>query len=159
MSRKQILLILLLSFAINSCAQNKSEEIIEEVITDSNGKIISKDIISKDKKRTLNSEDVLEEFYSNLKNIDELDKLISHRFYQKSPYVKFKEGMETKYKLCGEFIDKEIVETEYSADKKAVRLKLNVKYEKKKTIEQIVLIKESENSDFNIFEYNIKIVE
>ena len=155
----QILLILLLSFAINSCAQNKSEEIIEEVITDSNGKIISKNIISKDKKRTLNSEDVLEKFYSNRKNIDELDKLISYRFYQKSPYVKFKEGMETKYKLCGEFIDKEIVETEYSADKKAVRLKLNVKYEKKKTIEQIVLIKESENSDFNIFEYNIKIVE
>jgi hypothetical protein len=73
--------------------------------------------------------------------------------------VKFKETMETKYKLCGKYIDKEIVETEYSADKKAIRLKLNVKYEKKNTIEQIVLIKESENSSFEVFEYNIKVVE
>lgn len=88
-----------------------------------------------------------------------MDKLISFRFYQKSPYVKFKETMETKYKLCGKYIDKEIVETEYSADKRAVRLKLNVKYEKKNTIEQIVLIKESENSNFEVFEYNIKVVE
>lgn len=157
--RKQIFLFLLLSITLNSCAQNKSEEIIEEVRTDSNGNIISKKIISKDKNSILNYEEVLEKFYLNLKNIDELDKLISFRFYQKSPYVKFKETMKAKYKLCGEFIDKKIVETEYSADKKAIRLILNVKYKKKNTIEQIILIKESDNSNFEIFEYDIKAFE
>ena len=39
--RKSILLILFFSITINSCAQNKSEEIIEEVTVDNNGKIIS----------------------------------------------------------------------------------------------------------------------
>lgn len=157
--RKLILLILFFSITITSCAQNKTEEIIEEVIVDNNEKIISKNSISTDKKNALTPEETLEKFYSNLEKIKEIDKLISFRFYQKSPYVKFKETMEKKYKLCGKYINKEIIETEYSADKKAIRLKLNVKYEKKNTIEQIVLIKESENSNFEVFEYNIKVIE
>jgi hypothetical protein len=104
----------------------------------------------------LTSEEVLDRFYLN---IEKLDNLISFRFYQKTPYVKFKETMKEKYNICGEFIDKKIIETEYSAEKNAVRFKLEVKYKNKNTIEQIVLIKEFENSSFEVYEYNIKLDE
>ena len=87
--------------------------------------------------------------------IEELDKCMSFRFYQKTPYSKFKEIMASKNKLCGKFITKKVIETEYSPDKKAVRYKIQATYETKNTVEQIIMIKESEQSKFEIFEYVI----
>ncbi|QYS86697.1 hypothetical protein JJC03_01120 [Flavobacterium oreochromis] len=64
--------------------------------------------------------------------------------------------METKNNFCGKLIKKEIIEKEYSNNNLAIRYKLYVEYEKRKTTEQVVLIKESESSNFEVFDYNIK---
>ncbi len=144
--------LLIFIITLSSCAQNKTEEIT----TDNNGNIIVRKEITNEKELVKTSEEILEEFYKNQNDIESLDKLISFRSYQKTPYVKFKETMETKNKVCGKLIEKKIVEKEFSEDKKAIRYKILVNYEKKKTIEQIVMIKETENSNFLIFDYNIK---
>ena len=151
---KKIFTLLILIITFSSYCQNKKEEVITEIVTDSNGKVISKSTNKKEKIRT--SDEVLNAFYDNQTNIKALDKMISFRFYQKTPFIKFKEVMETKNKVCGKLIEKKVVEKEFSEDKKAIRYKLLVSYEKKKTVEQVVMIRESENSGFEIFDYNIK---
>jgi hypothetical protein len=152
---KHIITYLVFTISLSACAQNKTEEVIEEITRDSNGKIISTTIVKKDKGNVLSAEEVLNQFYNNQEKIEELDKCMSFRFYQKTPYSKFKEIMASKNKLCGKFITKKIIETEYSPDKKAVRYKIQVTYETKNTVEQIIMIKESEQSKFEIFEYVI----
>jgi hypothetical protein len=149
---KKIYSLLIFIITLSSCAQNKTEEIT----TDSNGNVIERKEITNEKEVVKTSEEILEDFYKNQNDIKSLDKLISFRLYQKTPYVKFKETMETKNKVCGKLIEKKIVEKEFSEDKKAIKYKIFVNYEKKKTIEQIVMIKETENSNFQIFDYNIK---
>lgn len=135
-----------------SYSQNK----LGEVTVDNEGNVIHETETTSNTEKHKTSEEVLEEFYFNQNNIKHLDKLISFRFYQKTPYVKFKETMEAKYKLCGEFVNYKLIETEYSEGNNAVRYKLEVKYEKKNTVEQIILFKESKNSNFQVYEYNIK---
>ncbi len=119
---KQFITFFIFIITIVSCAQSKSEETVKDVIVNNKGKIISKETISNYKKKPFTAEEILTKFYNNQKDIDELEELISFRFYQKTPYIKFKEIMELKNNLCGEFISKKILETEYSDDKKAVFL-------------------------------------
>jgi len=82
--------------------------------------------------------------------------LISFRFYQKSPYYKFKDILKEKNKSCGKFIEKTLLKTETSEDNKSICYVYNVTYQNIKTLEEIVLIKESENDSFQVFTYNIK---
>ena len=103
---KKIYSLLIFIITLSSCAQNKTEEIT----TDSNGNIIERKEITNEKELVKTSEEILEEFYKNQNDIKSLDKLISFRLYQKTPYVKFKETMETKNKVCGKLIEKKIVE-------------------------------------------------
>lgn len=147
------LLFIILLFSSFSHSQNKSGE----VTVDNEGNVIHETETNSDIEKHRTSEEILKEFYFNQNNIKYLAKLISFRFYQKTPYVKFKETMEAKYKLCGKLINYKLIETEYSEDKNAVRYKLEVKYEKKNTVEQIILFKESASSDYEVYEYNIKI--
>jgi len=150
---KKLFTLIIFMIAVSSVSQNKTEEII----VNGNGKIIeSKENKVEEHLNLKTTEEILSVFYSNQDNIKVLDKLISFRFYQKTPYYKFKETIENKFKVCGRFINYKIIETEYSNDQSAVSIKCDVKYEKINTIEQIIMIKESENSNFQIFEYNIK---
>ena len=64
--------------------------------------------------------------------------------------------MESKFVTFGKLTDYKIVETKYSDDKKAVAINTEVQYEKIKTTEQIVLIKETDDSNYQVFEYNVK---
>jgi hypothetical protein len=132
---KNIYTILILVFTLYSYAQNK----LGEATVDNEGNVIYETETTSNTEKHKTSEEVLEEFYFNQNNIKYLDKLISFRFYQKTPYVKFNETMEAKNKLCGKLITYKITETEYSEENNAVRYKLEVKYEKKNTVEQIVL--------------------
>ncbi|MFK7058927.1 hypothetical protein [Flavobacterium oreochromis] len=145
-----ILFFLLTTLSIHS--QNKKN--VNEVVVDKNGKVLSKSTNKKEKIYT--PDEILNSFYSNQNNINFLSKMISFRFYQKTPFVKFKDIMETKNNFCGKLIKKEIIEKEYSNNNLAIRYKLYVEYEKRKTTEQVVLIKESESSNFEVFDYNIK---
>ena len=126
-------------------------------MTDGQGNVIDKkEIIDKENLKTKTPSEVLKEFYLNQNNIETLDKLMCFRFYQKTPYSEFKKTMESKFSACGNLLDYKIVQTEYSDDKKSVRLNTDVSYENINTTEQIVLIKETDNSNFQVFEYNIK---
>jgi hypothetical protein len=148
---KKNLILLAMIFTISPFAQNKNEEIL----VNRNGVII--DSINEDRNLKFKTySEVLNEFYFNQKNIKSLDRLISFRFYQKTPYFKFKETMESKFLICGKFKDFKIIETEFSQDQNSIRIKCEVQYEKVSTIEQIIMIKETEKSNFLIYEYDIK---
>jgi hypothetical protein len=149
---KQFILYLFFLSSLFTLAQNKSEVIIEETTVDNNGKVISKRT-SNDKEIILSPEEVLIKFYNNQDKIEELDKLNSFRFYQKTPFSKFKENMESKKKLYGKFISKKIITIDSTPDKKAVKYKVEVTYEKKNTTEQIIMIRETENSKYEIYDY------
>jgi hypothetical protein len=151
---KRILLILTLLISLVSCGQTK----VEEIIINGNGKVISKTEIKglKNKSENKSPEKTIELFYKNQNNIKVIDSLMSFRFYQKTPYVKFKEILNEKNKLCGEFLENTLIKTQKSEDNNAIAFTFKVKYKKEETIEEIGLLKESENSDFQIFTYNIK---
>lgn len=150
--RKTIFYFLILTFSF-SYAQNKKGEIL----TDAQGNVIEKkEVIEKENNKPETANEILKEFYLNQNNIEKLDKLISFRFYQKITYTEFKKTMESKFTACGKLLGYKIVQTEYSDDKKAIRINTDVRYENMSTIEQIVLIKESDKSNFQVFEYNIK---
>ncbi len=148
---KELIIIYFLLFTLSSCGQNE----IKETIVNANGKIISKtDIDNKTVEKS--PEEILNVFYNNQNDVKELDKLMSFRFYQNTPYNKFKETMQAKYQYCGELAEKTITETEYSDDKKTITFFLKVKYQKVNTTEKIVMIKESDNDNFQILKYDIK---
>lgn len=129
-----------------SCAQNKAT-----VITDANGNEIksnNQDI------NPNNLEITVEKFYKNINNTSELDQLLSFRFYQKIPYNKFKDITNEKFKKFGNLVNTNKLATEFSPDKKAVKYTFDNVYEKAKTRETLILIKENEKDNFKIFEYN-----
>ncbi|PNW25763.1 hypothetical protein [Formosa algae] len=149
--RKTIFYLLILTFSFSY-----SQYIKREITIDGQGNVIDeKEIVDKENLKIKNPSEVLKEFYLNQNNI-EIDKLISFRFYQKTPYIKFKEIMKSKFTVCGKFLNYKIVQTEYSDDKKSVRLNTDVSYENINTTEQIILIKEFDNDNFQVFDYNIK---
>lgn len=142
------ILIFLFAVAVSlmSCAQK-----VEEVITTPDGKVIKTD--SKDL-NPYNLEEIVTEFYKNINDASKLDKLMSFRFYQKTPYNKFKEVILEKSKKFGILKGLKKINTEFSPDKKAVKYTFDIEYDKAKTQEILVLIKENEKDNFKIFEYN-----
>jgi hypothetical protein len=151
---KTILLILTLSISFASCGQKK----IEEIVTDANGNVISKTEITDSKKTSENisPEQTIEMFYKKQNDVKAIDRLMSFRFYQTTPYVKFKEMLNEKNKACGEFIEKYYIESRKADDNKAIAFTYKVKYKNVETIEEISLLKETENDDYKIFIYKIK---
>ncbi|WP_163401515.1 hypothetical protein [Flavobacterium fluviatile] len=147
---KNITIILMLIICSISRGQNKTEDIL----VDSNGKVISKSKIKNTEK--ISSEKTIEMFYKYQNNIEKLSPLISFRFYQKTPYYKFKEILKEKNKSCGKLIEKTLMKSETSTDKKSIGYAYKVTYQNIKTVEEIVLIKESENDNFQVYIYNIK---
>lgn len=143
---------LLLMFWITSASigQNK----LEEVLVDPNGKVISKTKLKKSITRS--PEKTIEIFYKNQNNIKIIDPLISFRFYQKTPYYKLKEILAEKDKTCGKFIKNTLIKTKTSEDKNSIAYLYNVTYQNLKTIEEIILKRESINDDFQVYVYNIK---
>lgn len=140
--------LLLFVLVFYSCNQNKRTE------TESNNEF--RDEILEEKNEKNNPVKTLIKFYENQDKINVLDKLISFRFYSKTPFVEFKKTMEAKNLLFGVFKKMRIIKFEYSSDKNIISYLLYVDYEKSSTYEKIVLIKESKNDTFKIFEYDIK---
>ncbi len=136
------------------CSISRGQNKTEDILVNSNGKVISKSKIKKTEK--ISSEKTIEMFYKYQNNIEKLSPLISFRFYQKTPYYKFKEILKEKNKSCGKLIEKTLMKSETSADKKSIVYSYKVTYQNIKTVEEIVLIKESENDNFQVYIYNIK---
>jgi hypothetical protein len=149
-------LLLSIIAVFSSCGQNKTEE----VIINQDGKIINQTENNgeNDNDKNVSSDRIINKFYENQTDIKELDKLMSFRFYQKTPYSKFKESMIQKNIEFGKLIEKKITKTEFSEDNNAISVKLNVTYENETTIEKIVLIRETEKSIYKIFEYDLEII-
>jgi len=66
------------------------------------------------------------------------------------------EILKQKNKSCGEFVEKTLVKTKTSDDKNSIAYLYNVTYKNMKTIEEIILIRESTNDNFQVYIYNIK---
>jgi len=141
---KRLIFLFAVTISLISCAQK-----VEDVITTPDGKVItdSKDI------NPYNLEETVKEFYKNINDASKLDKLMSFRFYQKIPYNKFKEMMSEKSKKFGNVTNINKLNSEFSPDKKAVKYTFDIEYDKTKTQEILVLIKENENDNFKVFEY------
>lgn len=133
-----------------STGQNKTQD----VLVDANGKVISKSTVKKSINRS--PEKTIELFYKNQNDIKALDPLISFRFYQKTPYYKLNEILKEKDKSFGKLLEKTLIKTKTSEDKNSIAYLYNVTYQKLKTTEEIILIRESQNDDFQVYVYNIK---
>ena len=128
---------------------------------------VKEEIISSDGKRTKtnNSNDYLlkksakeiaDLFYLNQSDVEKIDPLISIYFYKKTPYYKLKEFLIEKHKSFGKLKSKKLIETFKKDDLKAVKFTFEVMYEKQKTVEELILVKEHSNNPYQVFEYNIK---
>ncbi|UOX34837.1 hypothetical protein LXD69_04835 [Flavobacterium sediminilitoris] len=104
----------------------------------------------------LTPEEIINYFYENIENPEKLDNIISFRFYQKTPYNRFKEIIIFKNNHFGKLIEKNIIKTEYSDDGISISYFIKVKYENLEANEQIIMIKESKKDNFSIYEYNVK---
>lgn len=131
------------------CAQNK------DITINGDGKIIP-DTSLKDGKLPSKEEDVLAYFYANISDVTKIDKIVSFRFYQKTPYVKFRELLQQINKRTGKVIQKEVLKKEFSNDKKSVMFILKVTYEKLVANEKLIFIQESAGERFEVYEYQIK---
>ena len=147
MKSNKLIIFVSIILSLNSCAQNK----IETKITDANGNEV---ITNNDDVNPNNLEKTIDEFYLNINDSKKLDNLMSFRFYQKIPYNKFKELMQTKSEKFGVFENKKIEKIEFSPDKNAVKYILDIKYEKTETKEILILIKETEKDNYKIYEYD-----
>lgn len=117
----------------------------------------NKSLIHKsDKNYNFNPEKVINYFYENIESPEKLDNIISFRFYQKTPYNRFKEMIIFKNNHFGKLIKKNIIKTEYSDDGMSINYFIKAKYENLEANEQIIMIKESEKDNFSIYEYNVK---
>ncbi|WP_300486772.1 hypothetical protein [Flavobacterium sp.] len=95
-------------------------------------------------------------FYKNISNIKEIDKIMSYKFYQTTPFKEFSKLIESKNTQFGKFISKEVIKVEYSNDKHKATIFLKVKYSKVESKEQIVFLKEFEKDSYNIVEYFVQ---
>ena len=141
---KYFLFIFLNSFLLN--AQVVTNEITENAKKE---KLFEKKTDLKDTKE----ENIIDFFYKNLDDVRKIDNVLSFRFYQKTPYNKFKEIMENKNNRFGKILEKKILKIEYSKDKMKVIFLLEVKYLNETTKEQILMIKESVTDNYSIIEY------
>ena len=139
-------------FCISYVSNGQSKT--QDVIVDSNGKVISKTKTGKTKDTT--SEQTIEMFYKYQNDIEKLSPLISIGFYQKTPYYKLKEILKEKNKSCGKLIEKSLIKTQKAEDNNSIGYTYKVTYQNMKTIEKIGLIKEFGKDYFQVFIYNIK---
>lgn len=146
--KKFIFALIITAIPLLLSAQNSDASVINgKTITDKSGN--TKNLPSE-------PEDVVNYFYTNISDIKKLDKVISFRFYQKTPAYKFKEIMAIISNANGEFLSKEIVSHKYSPDKKSVIYIIKVTYEKQITKETLILIQENPNDRFEVYEYQLK---
>lgn len=96
---------------------------------------------------------VIESFYMNQNNIKVLDTLLSYRFYQNTPYNKFRDFIIEKNNLVGKFNTKELVNAKLSINE-YLMFEYKVSYDRKTWNETFRL--EKENGVFKIVNYNIK---
>lgn len=125
---------------------------VKEIITDSKG---NESTYSNGKIGEINPDKLLDLFYKNQEQIKELDRLMSSKFYQQTPYVKFKEIMENKNQLVGKYKSRKLTKVDKQDNGLKIIYDLKVTYEKRNTTEQIVLIKRSEKDNFQIIGYKI----
>lgn len=138
------------------CALKTNAQVVEEIITDANGNVSqskSPDEILVQK----TAKEIADYFYEYQNDVDKIDPIISIYFYQKTPNYKLKEVLSEKYTLVGRYKSKKLVNTT-TKDERTIKFSFEVVYEKKKALEEIILVKTSKNNPFQIFEYNVKIL-
>ena len=146
MSRYLLTLIILCIYSL-ATAQNS------DITIDANKKEV---VTSNDAFKSNSIESLTNYFYGNIGNIKKIDKIISYKFYQATPYKDFSKLMESKNVQFGKFISKEVVKIEYSDHRNKATVFLRVKYSNIESNEQIVFFKESAKEGYNIVEYKIQ---
>lgn len=133
-----------------------SQNAVAEEIVTSNGEIISRTKINKSKKSSVVSTEsrIVDKFYKNQNNINVLNHLMSHHFYRKTPFFKFKEIMKEKNRVFGKFQNKSLINVSYP-EKGIIILKYKVNYINRSAIEEVGLIKEDEVDSYEIISYNV----
>ncbi|WP_347065407.1 hypothetical protein [Flavobacterium sp. WV_118_3] len=148
---KKLLIFLLIMIPTIFIAQ----EVQTEELRDANGKLISKTVINPNKReKSLTAEEIADLFYKNQNNVKHLNSLMSFRFYQKTPYFKFKEIMEQKNQTFGKFLNKTLISVT-NPEKGITIHKYKVNYKKRTTVEEIGFIKENEGDSYEVISYNI----
>lgn len=140
---------MLLMFSLYSFGQEY--DVIEEVVQDSDGKVVS--VTSAKVYKYSNAEELLDLFYQKQFELEDLKTLISQRMFEITPYEKFKEMLQAKNTMCGAFVKKEILSEDTSENKLIVIYELKVEYEKTKTIEKVYLVKEDISDKFRVAKY------
>lgn len=102
------------------------------------------------------AQEIADLFYKNQNDVTKIDPLISIYFYKKTPYYKLKEFLLDKRNSFGKLKSKKLIETFKKDDLKAIKFTFEVTYEKQKTIEELILVKEHSSNPYQVFEYNIK---
>ena len=133
-----------------------AQEAQTEELRDAKGKLISKTVINSNKReKSLSAEEIADLFYKNQNNVKQLNSLMSFRFYQKTPYFKFKEIMEQKNQAFGKFVNKTLINVS-NPEKGTTIHKYKVNYKKRSTVEEVGLIKEDEGDSYEVISYNIQ---
>lgn len=140
---------MLLMFSLHNFGQEY--DVIEEVVQDSDGKVVS--VTSAKAYKYSNAEELLDLFYQKQFEFEDLKTLISQRMFEITPYEKFKEMLQAKNTMCGAFVKKEILSEDTSENKLIVIYDLKVEYEKTKTIEKVYLVKEDISDKFRVAKY------
>jgi len=107
----------------------------------------------KNDKESKEGEIIIDVFYKNQTDYKVLDTLISYRFYQTTPYSKFKEFMIEKDNSVGDFKSKELIKVKTSINNYLL-FEYKVNYDKKSTTEIFRL--EKEQDKYKIVRYNVK---
>ncbi|WP_394666108.1 hypothetical protein [uncultured Chryseobacterium sp.] len=127
-----------------------TQEKIETVIANSNGKVLE---TKKPVKYSI--EETINQFYKRINSPSKLDELMSFRFYQKTPYSKFKELINSKSEKYGVYIERKLISEKFSPDNMAATYIFNVKYTKGNLKEILILSKETITDNFQVYQYNV----
>jgi hypothetical protein len=149
---KKVLLSLLLIFSLNIYSQEY--DVIEEVVQDSDGKVVS--VTSAKVYKYSDAEELLDLFYKHQFDLEVLEPLISYRMFEVTPYDRFKEMLQAKNNMCGAFIKKQIISVDSSENQLILIYELKVEYEKAKTLEKVYLVREKESNKFKVLKYLIQ---
>ena|SRR5690554_2868949 len=133
-------------------AFSQKYEIIEEVIEDNTENIISKTKAYKYSGPT----ELLNLFYENQHSFKAIEPLLSHRMFEVTPSDKFKDLLNAKNTVCGKYIDRVIVNSEYFENDHILMYDIKVEYEKLNTLEKVYLVRERITDEFKIGQYMIQ---
>lgn len=149
---KKVLLSVLLMLSLHSFGQEY--DIVEEVVQDSDGKVVS--VTSAKVYKYSDAEELLDLFYKHQFDLEVLEPLISYRMFEVTPYDRFKEMLQAKNNMCGAFIKKQIISVDSSENQLILIYELKVEYEKAKTLEKVYLVREKESNKFKVLKYLIQ---